>query len=1390
MTYIIRAVLVSWIFSIACLPVSGQVPVPANTLVVQHFDGLGSSATASLPPNWKFSSAGTGASSGWLTGTNTTSTSQAANSGNPVTGAAYNWGTSAGTDRAIGFLASGSYASPNAVMAYFRNTTGGTVTSITVSYELERYRVNSSAFQLQFYSSTDGSTWTARTGGDISGSGFPAGAASYTFSNPLSITRTVTISGLSIANNGDFYLRWLFSDGSAAIAQGLGLDNVRLYAGTATPVLLAQLRDALTTDNIPLNQANPGDELTYTTVLKNTGSGNANSVSLTIPAPTNTTLTGGSVVSSALARDDSFATGLNTTHSGNNVLTNDFGLPSLSVVSFGPTFTPGATAAGGSTVSDNGATVTVQADGSFTYTPVAGFAGTDQFAYTASSGTSPDNTAVVTVTVGTAAASAADNYAVTGNISITHNSSTGLLSNDAGSAITVTAVNGNAANVGAAVTTGQGGTVTVQADGSFNYNPPAGFEGADNFTYSIDNRFGVPSVSTVTFTISGMIWFVNNAAGSAGDGRLSSPFNTLAAFTAVNNGTGNNPAAGEPVFIYTGAGNYTGGTSLLNNQRIIGQGASVSVSTASGITTAPGSATLPATGGTNPVIIHAAGNGITLAQGNHLRGISIGNCSGSAISGTNFGTLTLSEVAVNTNGQALSLTTGTLAATFSSISSSGGTTGILLSAVGGSLTINGGTISGPTGTCFSIIGGTLSSTYSGSLTQSNNAALVSISGGHMTGTITFNTGTLSASNGTGLQFDNADGTYNFTGTVTLNGGDAGIDIVNGSAGNFTFNSAAITNPSGSAIQVIGGNGVISHSGTISKTSAGRLVDIQSRTGGSVTLQGNLSSTTNATGINVSSNTGGTILFSGSSKTINSGTNPAVTLAGNTGASITFSNGGLSITTTSGTGFSASGGGTISVQGTSNTINSPTGTALSVISTTIGAAHLNFQSISSAGSATATGIILDNTGASGGLIVTGDGTNTSKGGNASGGTIANKTGTDGSTTTGTGIYLNNTALVVLRRMQLNDFQNLGIYGTSVNGLTLQYCTINGVNGTSTGSNDACLAFGKSNPSGTNGLNGANPSLIDNCIIRGGIEHNLEFYNQSGSFTLTISNSDIRSNSLAGGGDGIQVEMQGSAVASITVSSCAFDDNKSQAIQMAANDNSSLVSVVNNCTVQRTTQGNEGFIFSNGSAGQLNASFNNNTLSGIGGVSIFVGQTAGNASSSSSLTASITGNVITAPASATNSAIIAFLTSTVGQVASANITISGNTVTQGSTVGTCRGIFIDAPDASTTPAYCATVTNNTVAVLDNVAGVNGIALQVRRGGVPGSVGTFDVRSNTVTFPNGNPGVSGIRVRQVAPGTCQLEQGSSAGTAATVLAANNPASSTEVLGTVTVVANTICN
>jgi mucin-19 len=202
------------------------------------------------------------------------------------------------------------------------------------------------------------------------------------------------------------------------------------------------------------------------------------------------------------------------------------------------------------------------------------------------------------------------------------------------------------------------------------------------------------------------------------------------------------------------------------------------------------------------------------------------------------------------------------------------------------------------------------------------------------------------------------------------------------------------------VLISGGSVAFTSSGAITDNT-GFAADVDNHDSNNVTFSGNITST--GTGIRVQNCNGGTKTFSGSSKSLSTTTNTAVTLSSNTGATINFTNGGLALTTTSGTGFNATGGGTVNTTGTGNTISSTTGTALNVANTTIGASNLNFQSISSNGATS--GITLNATGSSGGLVVTGTGSA------GSGGTIQNSTGD--------GVVMTSTMSPNLSFMNIND-----------------------------------------------------------------------------------------------------------------------------------------------------------------------------------------------------------------------------------------------------------------------------------------------------------------------------------------------------------------------------------
>lgn len=115
-------------------------------------------------------------------------------------------------------------------MAQYVNNTGSTITELAIAFDIERYRINAAAANVTFFTSTDGTTWTAQTAGD-SGA-FATGANAYNFTNGTVVNKSFNLTGLTIGTGAAIYLRWNF-DTTGANSQGLGLDNVSLTATTS-----------------------------------------------------------------------------------------------------------------------------------------------------------------------------------------------------------------------------------------------------------------------------------------------------------------------------------------------------------------------------------------------------------------------------------------------------------------------------------------------------------------------------------------------------------------------------------------------------------------------------------------------------------------------------------------------------------------------------------------------------------------------------------------------------------------------------------------------------------------------------------------------------------------------------------------------------------------------------------------------------------------------------------------------------------------------------------------------------------------------------------------------------------------------------------------------------
>ena len=231
------------------------------------------------------------------------------------------------------------------------------------------------------------------------------------------------------------------------------------------------------------------------------------------------------------------------------------------------------------------------------------------------------HTSLVASSIQTQPIAAPDTYNVIGNVRIQPDAAAGLLANDCDPDDTTPPCNTNLTASGP--TSGpSNGQATVNADGSFSYNPNPGFAGTDTFTCTVrdtgpDNIAGNADDQTDTETVTlnvgngtstpgtNVIWFVDPSAAPGGDGRLTSPFNC---YTGASASCFSQTAAADPgdtIFLYSGA--HTGGYALLNNQKLVGAGASATLASIAGATVQSYSDALPSTGGASPTITTTAG---------------------------------------------------------------------------------------------------------------------------------------------------------------------------------------------------------------------------------------------------------------------------------------------------------------------------------------------------------------------------------------------------------------------------------------------------------------------------------------------------------------------------------------------------------------------------------------------------------------------------------------------------------------------------------------------------------------------------------------------------------------------------------------------------------------
>jgi trimeric autotransporter adhesin len=198
----------------------------------EDFNTLEATTTSAITPT------------GWLfneTGTNANTTYAASDgSGSTFSGNTYSFGSTGSSERAFGETRSGSLVPT--IGAFFINNTGATVTSLTITYTGEQWRLGTTGRndRMDFQYSTNATNLTTGTWTDADGLDFIAPNGSGTVGaldgNATNNRKTITyvINGLLIPNGAEFAIRWTDFDVTGA-EDGLAVDDFSMSLGCTPP---------------------------------------------------------------------------------------------------------------------------------------------------------------------------------------------------------------------------------------------------------------------------------------------------------------------------------------------------------------------------------------------------------------------------------------------------------------------------------------------------------------------------------------------------------------------------------------------------------------------------------------------------------------------------------------------------------------------------------------------------------------------------------------------------------------------------------------------------------------------------------------------------------------------------------------------------------------------------------------------------------------------------------------------------------------------------------------------------------------------------------------------------------------------------------------------------
>ncbi len=832
----------------------------------------------------------------------TTSTNfQVNDTGSCTTGSFRSYGSTGVADRALGFLGSGNFGTFNqtantgnygGAVARFDNATGGTITSLVVTFTGEQWREAASAASFITFgfsvSSASGAVTNAissPTAGLTFNSILTGAAVTLNGDNSANrnTTFTATISGFNIASGGSINLAFVYAGGiGGGSRQGLAIDDLTITAsGNAAAASLlwsgasgdtwdtstAKFASNATTWNNTTNAATTAEfgtasqNITVSTVTAGALKFSADQVALSSGTLTDGNASGGLSVevtgsnTATLSTSVSTSNGLTKIGSGTLVLGGTQSALAGTVTVSSGTLQSDTTTVGTKNITNNGTLVFAQgADGTYSGTLANGGTVTKSGAGNLTIGTAVTGSGATNITGGTLTAGV-DGAIATGTLTMASGTTFDLGTHTASSS-GLTLTGSTIANVGT-LTLGTGG-ITTNADAAASTISSGTLAlGTSARSFTIADGAAASDL-TISSNLTG-----SSTLTKAGAGTLT--------LTGTNSGT--DPVTSLPTG-FTGGFTMTGGTAVAANSTALGSGTitfangtlqgngtaltftnSVQIGTGSTATssTIAGSTDITFNGnwqqaGATANTLTISNSGATTLNGSQLDLTAATTNRTLSIAGA--GNLTINSVIKNSNATGLgSLSqTGTGTLTLAGVNTYGGTTTVsngklLLSGSGtlgattAGLTVNGGLLdlNGTTQTVanFTGTGGTVANNATGTAVVftigSGNGT-----GGNFAGVIadhTTGTGTLALTKtGTGTITLAAANTY--TGGTAINGGTLALGATGalGTTGNITFG--------GGTLQYSSGN-TVDHSARIANSGSAISIDTNGQT---VTYAGILAST--------------------------------------------------------------------------------------------------------------------------------------------------------------------------------------------------------------------------------------------------------------------------------------------------------------------------------------------------------------------------------------------------------------------------------------------------------------------------------------------------------------------------------------------------------------------